>query len=76
MVMLRVLLKSLPLASVTWKVILLVPAVVGVPLMTPVEALRERPDGRVPLVQFSGALPPEATESGCKEFRWFRLAGS
>ena len=35
--------------SATWTVKLLVPATVGVPLMTPVDAARLRPAGRRPL---------------------------
>jgi hypothetical protein len=35
-------------ASVTWTVRLEVAAVVGVPVIAPVDALRDRPAGRVP----------------------------
>ena len=44
--------------AVTWK--LLVPGDVGVPEITPVEPLRDRPPGRAPLVtaQLIGELPP------------------
>jgi uncharacterized protein YqfA (UPF0365 family) len=48
--------------SVTCTVRLLVPASVGVPLITPVEASRLRPVGRLPSVtdQWYGAVPPSA----------------
>ena len=51
-----------PLSSITWTVKLLVPAVVGVPLITPVEAFKLNPAGRTPIVilQLYGVLPPEA----------------
>ena len=52
-----------PLLSVTCTVKLLVPATVGVPLITPADALRERPAGSVPTVilHIYGVLPPPAT---------------
>src|SRR3972149_5178524 len=51
-----------PLLSVTCTVKLLVPAAVGVPLIAPVELLRESPAGSVPTVilQLYGVLPPGA----------------
>ncbi len=50
-------------ASVTCTVRLAVPATVGVPLITPVVALRLRPAGSVPLLsdQLYGVVPPVAT---------------
>ena len=50
------------LASVTLTVKFEVPAVVGVPLITPVEALRERPAGKEPVrtLQARGGTPSEA----------------
>ena len=49
-----------PLASVTCTVKLLVPAVVGVPLISPVDALRPNPAGNVPvdIDHVTGVLPP------------------
>jgi hypothetical protein len=54
----------LALASVTLKVILLVPDVVGVPVTIPVPQLRVRPAGKVPddMDQVSAALPPVAVK--------------
>ena len=51
-----------PLASVTRTVMLLVLAVVGMPLITPVDAFRLKPTGSTPTVidQVSGDLPPLA----------------
>ena len=51
-----------PLLSVTCTVKLLVPAVVGVPLITPVALLRVNPAGSVPTVilHIYGVLPPLA----------------
>ncbi len=48
--------------SVTWIVKFDVPAVVGVPLIAPVEAFRLSPPGRVPAEtdQLYGAIPPVA----------------
>jgi hypothetical protein len=48
--------------SATCAVKIDVPAAVGVPLMTPVEAFRLRPAGKPPLVidQVFGAVPPLA----------------
>ncbi len=48
--------------SVTWTVKLKVPAVVGVPAMTPVLALRVSPEGSAPLTtdQVYGEVPPDA----------------
>jgi hypothetical protein len=51
------------LASATRAVKLAVPAVVGVPETTPVDAFRLRPEGREPalMLQAYGVLPPVAT---------------
>ena len=51
-----------PLASVTWTVKLEAPAPVGVPLITPVVAAKERPVGNEPLVtlQEYESVPPVA----------------
>ena len=49
--------------SVTWKVTdIFDAAVAGVPVMAPVEALRERPAGNAPptIDQLYGAMPPVA----------------
>jgi hypothetical protein len=51
------------LLSVTWTVKLNVPAVFGVPLITPVEGASVRPPGRAPDVTDQAVkipLPPEA----------------
>ena len=50
------------LLSATCTVKVLLPAVVGVPVMAPLEALRLRPAGRLPLVtdQLYGVAPPVA----------------
>ena len=42
------------LLSVTWTVNVLIPSVAGIPLITPVPALRLSPAGRVPVVMLSG----------------------
>ena len=46
--------------SAAWTVKLLVPAVVGEPVIAPVEALRDSPAGSEPIetVQVIGATPP------------------
>ena len=51
-----------PFASVTLTVILLVPAVAGVPLITPLPLFKLNPAGNTPTVidQPSGILPPVA----------------
>jgi hypothetical protein len=61
-VMPRALVFVAPLSSVTWTVKLLVPAVVGVPEITPVAGLRLSPAGRLPTViaHAYGVLPPAA----------------
>jgi hypothetical protein len=48
--------------SPTWTVKLLVPAAVGVPVMAPVAAFKERPAGKAPTVtdQEYGNVPPVA----------------
>ena len=48
------------MASVTLTVILLVPDAVGIPLITPVDALRLNPAGSVPtsILQAIGNVPP------------------
>src|ERR1700690_151313 len=53
---------ALPVESTTWAVKLYVPAVVGVPVMAPVDALSVKPGGRVPVMieNVYGATPPVA----------------
>jgi hypothetical protein len=48
--------------SVTWAVKLYVPAVVGVPLSTPLAAFSVSPGGSAPALtdQLKGSVPPEA----------------
>ena len=41
---------AVPVESTTWAVKLNVPAVVGVPVMAPVDVLSDRPAGRAPLM--------------------------
>jgi hypothetical protein len=50
------------LLSVTFTVKLLVPAVVGVPEITPLDELSDRPGGRLPeaMLQVYGETPPLA----------------
>ena len=64
-VMVSALVAVLLLASVTWKVILLVPATAGVPVIAPVDALRFKPAGNVPenMLQAYNALPPVAAST-------------
>jgi hypothetical protein len=49
-----------PVLSVTMKVGVELPAAVGVPLTTPVPALRDKPVGKTPpnRIHVSGAAPP------------------
>ena len=52
-----------PALSVTWTLKFTVPAMVGVPLITPVAEFRFRPTGRVPVITTQAVkilLPPEA----------------
>ena len=67
-----------PLSSVICTVKLLVPAVAGVPLITPVDALRLKPPGSVPteILQLYGVLPPVAVNVwlyATFAVAWFRL---
>jgi hypothetical protein len=53
----------LPVLSVTVNVTVELPAAVGVPLTTPVLALRDKPVGKTPptKIHVSGAVPPVVT---------------
>ena len=53
-------LRAMALASVTVTVVEEVPAVVGVPVIAPVEALIDRPVGRPLVDQVYGMVPPLA----------------
>jgi hypothetical protein len=55
----------LPCESTTWAVKLYVPAVVGVPVIAPVDGFSVKPGGRKPLINENvyGATPPVATRA-------------
>lgn len=54
-----------PCASVTTATKLKAPAVVGVPVIAPVEVFRVRPGGRepLPILNVYGGVPPEAAKA-------------
>ena len=56
---------AVPLESTTWAVKLNVPAVVGVPVMAPVDGFSVKPAGSEPLIieNVYGGTPPEATNA-------------
>jgi hypothetical protein len=56
---------AVPLESTTWAVKVNVPAVLGVPVMAPVDGFRVRPAGSEPLVieNVYGGTPPVATSA-------------